>query len=45
MEPVTVATLVGICATLILNIFQSIKSNHFQSNCSMKPHESRKSSA
>lgn len=35
-EPVTiliVVSLVGTCLTFVLNLFQSIKMNHFKSSC------------
>lgn len=38
MEPVTImliVSLVGTGLTFLLNIFQSIKSQHFQSNCGL----------
>lgn len=33
MDPITITTLVITCCGLFLNIFQSIKENHFESEC------------
>lgn len=38
VEPITIVTLVGIIATFLLNLYQSVKSRHFEvhSDCTKK---------
>jgi hypothetical protein len=33
VEPITIATIVGVIATFLLNLYQSVKSRHFTSSC------------
>lgn len=33
MEPTTIALLITTISTLLLNIYQSVKSRHFESSC------------
>ena len=33
IDPISLATIIGVIATFLLNIYQSVKSRHFHSEC------------
>ena len=41
MDPVALSTIVGVVATFLMSVFQSVKQGHFHSTCTLNKEETK----